>query len=178
MASWTTRSFGCSVARKPGRPSTAARLAAGVLDEYGRWRLAEQAGLARRRSVDDGSILRDDAIEDRNLGKTRIRSSTRRPVTKISWRPVAASRRSASTVSVQPSLPGQRAVVVGCEGKVAHRVRPSCAWVGRGREDDADRSVVPEVVPGPRGERAEAIAEADQVIDVDGRARSAIPGNR
>src|SRR3984893_15028997 len=38
---------------------------------------------------------------------------------------------------------------------------------GADREDDADRAVVAKVVPGPRRQGADAIAEADQVIDMD-----------
>src|SRR5438132_5343762 len=60
---------------------------------------------------------------------------------------------------------GKGDVVVGGERQESHQLD---AFRRRARgQDDADRAIVSQVVPGPGAQRADAVTKADQVIDVD-----------
>src|SRR5215467_11841401 len=40
-------------------------------------------------------------------------------------------------------------------------------WIGLAARDDPDRAVLPDVIPGPRGQHGQSVSETDQVVDVD-----------
>src|SRR2546429_393730 len=84
----------------------------------------------------------------------------------MSFRPLAASRRRAATVS-RSTAPSVANAPPYSAATARNRTGSAALRRGPGREDDADRPIVPHVVPGPGCERADAVAESDQVVDVD-----------
>ena len=93
-----------------------------LIDEAGRRRIGEAAGLAPIRSIDQGPVFAHHEVEDSQLGKD-AGQVVHLPAGYKDQFPTAGLEppQQADRVLIDLAMVRERAVVIGCKGQIAHQ---------------------------------------------------------